>query len=693
MSHPFTFEFKGLTFTLNGTELSIGDRVVSFREFILFAKGKIDLAPEPEPTIVDIVLDASGTEGLDTNGSDFDILREALTATGLVETLADRGADFTVFAPTDDAFIQLARDLGADVPDGDEAAALNGILAALEGLAGSAEGALDLLSQVLLYHVSPGGRTLDALQADGTITTAQGATFDVAGTTLIDVETDITDPNIVAQDLPAANGTIQVIDRVLLPIDIPGNDLPNIVEIASGSDDFNILVQALTAAGLVETVQNLDDITVFAPTDAAFTQLAVDLGFDGDQSDETAVFNHIAGALADLNGGDPIPLLTDILLYHVSPEAKLAVQIEALDEVPTLLTDASFAPIAGQLVDNEPDIANPSIAIPDIAAGNGTIQAIDRVLLPIDIPGNDLPNIVDIATGSDDFNILVQALSAAGLVETVRDATDITVFAPTDAAFTQLAVDLGFEGDQADETAVFNHIAGALTELGGGDPIPLLTDILLYHVSPEAKFEAEIEALDAVPTLLTGATFAPENGKLVDNEPDIEDPGIAIADVAADNGIIQVVDRVLLPVDIPGNTEGETINGTNRRDHLEGTEGNDEIFGFNGRDKLEGGDGNDLLNGGRGRDYLDGGEGDDHLIGGIGRDTFDFREIEGDDVVKDLSWNDRVLVSRDDFHNFHELREATEFVDGDAVIATEDGSITLENVDRFEFRSYLFDFG
>ena len=539
----------------------------------------------------------------------------------------------------------------------------------------------------------------------------------------------------------------------------------NIVDIAAGSDDFNILVTALNTAGLTDTVRDADDITVFAPTDAAFTALAVDLGFDGDQSDETAVFNYIAGALAGLNGGDAIPLLTDILLYHVSPEAKLAVQIEALDTVPTLLTGASFEPTAGQLVDNEPDIANPSIAIPDIAAGNGTIQAIDRVLLPIDIPGNDLPNIVDIATSSDDFNILVQALSAAGLVETVRDATDITVFAPTDAAFTQLAVDLGFDGDQTDETAVFNHIAGALTELGGGDPIPLLTDILLYHVSPEAKFEAEIEALDAVPTLLTGATFAPEDGKLVDNEPDIEDPGIAVADVAADNGIIQVVDRVLLPVDIPGNTPGETIKGTKKRDHLEGTDGNDKIFGFNGRDKLEGGDGNDLLKGGRGndkldggdgddalfggnakdklhggdgndllkggrgrdkldggdgddrliggnandrlyggdgddllqggrgRDFLKGGDGDDHLIGGRGRDTFDFREIEGEDVVKDLSWHDRVLVSRDDFHNFRELHQATEFDGGDAIITTDDGSITLENVDRFEFRSHLFDFG
>ncbi len=332
-----------------------------------------------------------------------------------------------------------------------------------------------------------------------------------------------------------------------------GDVAQNIVDIAAGSDDFNILVKALDAAGLVSTVQGLDDVTVFAPTDAAFTQLAVDLGFDGDTSDEDAVFGAIVQALTDLGGGDPIPLLTDVLLYHVSGGAKSAAEIDALDAVPTLLTGATFGSEGTELVDNEPDVDNPNIVIPDIAASNGTIQVIDRVLLPVDIPGNELPNIVDIAAGSDDFNLLVKALSAAGLVETVRGLEDITVFAPTDAAFTQLAVDLGFDGDTSDEDAVFGAIVQALTDLGGGDPIPLLTDVLLYHVSGGAKSAAEIDALDAVPTLLTGATFGSEGTELVDNEPDVDNPNIVIPDLPAGNGTIQAIDRVLLPIDIPGN--------------------------------------------------------------------------------------------------------------------------------------------
>ncbi|MEM9550462.1 MAG: fasciclin domain-containing protein, partial [Pseudomonadota bacterium] len=105
----------------------------------------------------------------------------------------------------------------------------------------------------------------------------------------------------------------------------------NIVDIAVGNGSFDILVKALQTADLADTVRDLDDITVFAPTDAAFAALAADLGYDGDPEDEDAVFDFIAGALGDLAGGDPVPLLTDILLYHVSGGAKTAEEIDDLD--------------------------------------------------------------------------------------------------------------------------------------------------------------------------------------------------------------------------------------------------------------------------------------------------------------------------------------------------------------------------
>ncbi len=138
---------------------------------------------------------------------------------------------------------------------------------------------------------------------------------------------------------------------------------------------------------------------------------------------------------------------------------------------------------------------------------------------------------------------------------------------------------------------------------------------------------------------------------------------------------------------------GQQIDGTNRRDNLTGTEGDDEINGFGGRDKLDGGAGNDMLDGGRGRDHLIGGEGDDHLTGGRGRDFFDFRDLAGDDTIKDLSWFDRVIVSKDNFANFQALEDATEFADGDAVITAGDaGSITLKGIDEHELNAHQFIF-
>ena len=621
-----------------------------------------------------------------TTSEDFNILAALLGAADLVETVRNAN-DITVFAPTDAAFGQLAVDLGFTGDAGDESAVIGFLTAALTDLGGGDP--IPLLTDILTYHVSPGAKTAAEVDAADQIETLlTGGFIGSEGRELIDNEPDVANPNIVIEDQLADNGIIQVIDRVLLPIDIPGNEPPpNIVDIAAGSEDFEILVALLGEANLVETVRDSEDITVFAPTDAAFGQLAVDLGFTGDAGDEGAVLGFLVGALTDLGGGEPIPLLTDILTYHVSPGAKTAAEVDAADQIETLLTGGFIGSEGRELIDNEPDVFNPNIVIPDIPAANGTIQAIDRVLLPIDIPGNgpqtvvieaedmdlsgyrvehdrdasgdeliklagrkgtastifegrdgkyDLelhyfdeidgrakidvlvngerierikldeylggrtatagnltavtieglhleqgdeitlvgirngfelaridkltitpsgppPNIVDIAAGSEDFEILVALLGEANLVETVRNADDITVFAPTDAAFGQLAVDLGFTGDAGDEGAVLGFLVGALTDLGGGEPIPLLTDILTYHVSPGAKTAAEVDAADQIETLLTGGFFGSEGTELIDNEPDVFNPNIVIPDIAAANGTIQAIDRVLLPIDIPGN--------------------------------------------------------------------------------------------------------------------------------------------
>jgi uncharacterized surface protein with fasciclin (FAS1) repeats len=192
------------------------------------------------PTILDIAADSD----------DFDILEAALVATGLDAVVDDRGAEFTVFAPTDDAFARLAQDLGIDTAGLSDEEITGEIVGALQTIAGGEEEGLALLSDVLLYHVSPGAQELADLQSTGTITTAlEGVTFDVDGTTLEDNDLTITDPQFVdgLTDLGAANGVIQVIDRVLLPVDVAGDDggagaAPvSFAESADGdlSDDFS----------------------------------------------------------------------------------------------------------------------------------------------------------------------------------------------------------------------------------------------------------------------------------------------------------------------------------------------------------------------------------------------------------------------------------------------------------------------
>ncbi|MCV3274020.1 fasciclin domain-containing protein [Roseobacter sinensis] len=458
---------------------------------------------------------------------------------------------------------------------------------------------------------------------------------------------------------------------------------PNIVDIAAGSDDFNILVQALTAANLVDAVRNSDDITVFAPTDAAFTALAVDLGFAGDTSDEGAVFGFIASALAGLApDGDPIPLLTDILLYHVSPGAKTAAEVDAADQVTTLLNGATFGTEGTELVDNEPDVANPSIVGPDVNAANGTIQVIDRVLLPIDIPGNEppepeLPTLAGIVAASGgtfdqddtDFDVLLTAVQTAGLVGALDDPeADLTVFAPNDAAFVALSQALGFEG--SDEGEAFAYLVEALTLLGGGDPIPLLTEVLTYHVAPEALGSEQVLAADQIATL-QGGQLGVAGTSLVDADPDVPNPTLIATDIAASNGIAHVLDGVLLPADLlqsDGSNDVDFIIDddtasfirTGRdNDLVDGNGGNDKIALGTGNDVGFGGDGHDIILGGRGMDTLTGGLGDDTLFGGRDADIFVFNTGDGHDrIVRFEDGLDLIDLSGTAFESFADLEGA-----------------------------------
>jgi transforming growth factor-beta-induced protein len=274
-----------------------------------------------------------------------------------------------------------------------------------------------------------------------------------------------------------------------------------IVEIAAGDDRFETLVAAVTAAGLVDTLSGEGPFTVFAPTDDAFAKLPA---------------GTVEGLLND------IPALTNILLYHVSPGEFMAADVVALDEIGTV----QGSPISIEVTDAGVVLnGNANVIITDIQASNGVIHVIDTVLLPPsgEAQAPELTNsITDIAVANGSFTTLVAALGAAGLDGVLDSEGAYTVFAPTDAAFAALP-------------------AGTVDALL--NDIPALTDILLYHVVAGVVPAADVVTLDNADTLNGAPIFINAADGVVLNG----SVNVVTTDIQADNGIIHVIDAVLLP--------------------------------------------------------------------------------------------------------------------------------------------------
>jgi transforming growth factor-beta-induced protein len=167
------------------------------------------------------------------------------------------------------------------------------------------------------------------------------------------------------------------------------------------------------------------------------------------------------------------------------------------------------------------------VIITDIEASNGVIHVIDGVLLPPAMmpEAEELQTIAEIAAGDENFSTLVAALQAAGLVEVFAGEGEFTVFAPTNDAFAALP-----------EGTVEALLA---------DPEGDLTNILLYHVVEGTVLAETVITLDAATTLLGEdvTITVTEDGRVLLND-SVE---VIITDIIASNGVIHVIDAVLLP--------------------------------------------------------------------------------------------------------------------------------------------------
>ena len=490
------------------------------------------------------VVVADDTQDIPTNAQNtgaHDSLVAALSHAGLVSALQADGP-FTVFAPTDDAFAAAGIDLSTFDTDEENAT----------------------LSDILLYHVVSGavassdvtdGMSAEALNGDDvSFTVSEGSVM-------------VNDATVTSADVMASNGIIHVIDKVLMP---PA-DLGDIPTVAQGTGIHTSLVAAVVQAELLTTLQGDGPFTVFAPTDDAFAAAGIDL--------------------AALDNEEGKATLTDILLYHVvSGAVPSSAVTDGMSATAVNGDDLSFAVGEGVMVNDA------NVVLADVPASNGVIHVIDKVLLPPaeiteedgdicyntvthtvaagatfaecmayayyeDYEMNGQPftgcynmvthtftmvsqaeceayiwtpavNIAMTASATTIHNSLVAALTQAELVATLQGDGPFTVFAPTDDAFAAAGIDL----------AALDNEEGKAT----------LTDILLYHVVSGAVPSSSVtDGMSATAVNGDDLSFAVGEGVMVN------DANVVLADVPASNGVIHVIDKVLMPpADEPALPEG-----------------------------------------------------------------------------------------------------------------------------------------
>ena len=344
----------------------------------------------PESNIVETVLAVSGSEGFDRNARDYDLLREALVATGLADAVATTD-DITVFAPNDRAFTLLARNLGYR---GFDEAGVFGFLAEFTGFESADEPGL--LDDVLLYHVLPGEQTRRELNRGPAVPTLLGPDIEVVHNFVRDGDPNDPDAYIsFPRNVRASNGIIHTVNRVLRPIDLerpaPTKNIVEVVIDASGDvgttdrngHDYDLLREALVATGLADAVATTDDITVIAPNDWAFIRLARDLGYTG--WDEAGALGFLIEATGFESAANP-GILADVLLYHVAPGAQTLNELRFDRKVETLLEGATFDVTFWRVIDNDRNDRNPIFRRPsNIEATNGIVHTVNQVLRPIDL--------------------------------------------------------------------------------------------------------------------------------------------------------------------------------------------------------------------------------------------------------------------------------------------------------------------
>ncbi|WP_282136891.1 fasciclin domain-containing protein [Seonamhaeicola maritimus] len=442
--------------------------------------------------LVDEVIGLPSILDFATTNDDFSILVQALTRSDLtfdyVSALSTpSGSDpapFTIFAPTNEAFVNLLGELGASgLSDIDE----------------------PTLKATLDLHAVAGANVVSSALTDNMMVGTLGGNITAnvsGGATLTDANGRVS--NIQVVDVQATNGVIHVIDKVVLPY----TDGTIAAKVSSNAN-LSSLLAAVQAAGLVDVLNGATEYTVLAPTNEAFAAFLADNNF------------------ADL-GSVPTDILTQVLLNHVITGTVMSGDLVASGSgyANTNATGAGDMPMSifydtsnGVMFNNSAMVSSA-----DLAATNGVIHIIDKVI--------GLPSVVDHALANPSFSNLVAALGAADgdLVSVLSGNGPFTVLAPVNDGFTSFLADNNFAslGDvptDALSQVLLNHVFGGTT---------FSTDL----VSAGSGYSS---------TSATGAGDKPMS-IYFNTSNGVQFNGVstvALPDVVAANGVIHAVDKVI----------------------------------------------------------------------------------------------------------------------------------------------------
>lgn len=441
------------------------------------------------------------------------VLEEALLKFPELVTELSGTTNYTVFAPTNDAFVALLGLIGQneldDIPE-------------------------DVLLRVLQYHVVAGtelSTDLDNNESLNTLLTDEGETSPEQLTVSTTNGVQINGINVTGPDVSVTNGVVHVVEGVLVP-ELELSIVNTVVEPAYFNVNFTTLTGAVVNAGLLGTLTDTEaDLTLFAPDNTAFEGLIDALGL----ADEAALLN------------EPQSVLENILTYHVLDPAEFNEMAVFAEDLPVTGTEgqpfAATIPTlngdfyltnrgSGVFINGSTEVVAATSEGGALDYDNGVVHLIDQVLRPV--TGDDIVAVA-IAEG---YSELAAALTEADLVSTLQGAGPFTVFAPTNQAFTDLYAFLGVD----DATQV---------------PDATLTAVLTYHVINGARvFSSDLtDGLEATTFEANNTTITINVGdgvSITDRDDDLPDANVDLdgVNILTSNGVIHVIDAVLLPVDV-----------------------------------------------------------------------------------------------------------------------------------------------